>query len=137
MAGDRAVVVGYIPTPEGLAALRAAKDSIKRSGGRLVVVNTGNHGNYSSPLFATAQDLDALDAELADDEIEHEVTQPTEGRPAAEELLAAAEASNADLIVIGLRRRSPIGKLFMGSTAQQVLLDANCAVLAVKANAGA
>ena len=64
------------------------------------------------------------------------VLQPTGGLAAAEEILRIAVEQDAGLIVIGLRRRSPVGKLFMGSTAQQILLDAPCAVLAVK-SAGA
>jgi nucleotide-binding universal stress UspA family protein len=44
-----------------------------------------------------------------------------------------ARTTNADLIVIGLRRRTPVGKLIMGSAAQTILLEADCPVLAVKA----
>lgn len=126
------VVVGYIPTQEGLAAVDHAVEFAQREGARLVVVNTGHHGDNSHPLFATAQDLDALDARLREIGLDHEIRQPTGGTSAAYEILATAGEVAAQLIVIGIRRRSPVGKLVTGSTAQQVLLDADCAVLAVK-----
>ena len=48
------------------------------------------------------------------------------------DLLDAAEAADASLIVVGIRHRSPMGKLLLGSAAQQILLEAACPVLAVK-----
>ena len=60
-------------------------------------------------------------------------SEATDAHDSAEELLRTAESTEADFIVIGLRRRSPVGKLLLGSNAQRVLLDAACPVLAVKA----
>jgi nucleotide-binding universal stress UspA family protein len=134
MSADlRTIVAGYLPTPEGNAALEAAKTWALASGARLIVVNTGRQGDYSHPNFASPQDLDAIDAELEKAGIEHDVQQPTDGKSAAESILGTAVSSSADLIVIGLRRRSPVGKLITGSTAQHILLDAPCPVLSVKA----
>lgn len=127
------IVVGYVPTPPGLAALNAAIDLAKANRGRVTVVNTGRDGNYADDSFATAEDMDAIDAQLVTAGLEHEVRQPTTGRTASDEILAVADEIGADLVVIGIRRRSPVGKLVTGSTAQNILLDANCAVLAVKA----
>ncbi len=126
------IVVGYLPTPEGTAAFEHAKQWALASTAELVVVNTGRHGDNSHPNFASARDLDAISAELTEAGLEHEVLQPSDGRPAAEAILDAATARSADLIVIGLRRRTPVGKLIAGSTAQHVLLDAPCPVLSVK-----
>lgn len=126
------IVVGYIPRPEGLAAVDTAIIEAERRGERLVVVNTGHHGDYADPSFAAAQDLEALGAQLTERGVEHEIRQPTRGLAPADELLDTAAEVDATLIVIGLRRRSPLGKLITGSTAQQVLLDAACDVLTVK-----
>lgn len=53
-------------------------------------------------------------------------------RPAAEELIHFAEKIKADEIVIGLNKRSQLGKLIFGSTSRHVLLEAPCPVVTVK-----
>jgi nucleotide-binding universal stress UspA family protein len=65
--------------------------------------------------------------------VQHEIRQLVRGLEPAEDLLKVAEEVSAELIIIGLRRRSPVGKLILGSNAQRILLDAPCPVLAVKA----
>ena len=127
------VVVGYIHTPEGVAAFERAKAEALFLDASLVVVNTGQSGNFASTSFATPQDIDAIEAELTAAGIDHEVTQSTGALAPAEEILRVAAEKSADLIVIGVRRRTPVGKLVLGSPSQQVLLDANWPVLAVKA----
>ena len=67
-------------------------------------------------------------------EVPYEIRQLVRGFEPAEDLISIAETSQAELIVIGLRRRSPVGKLILGSNAQRILLDAHCPVLAVKAD---
>ena len=62
-----------------------------------------------------------------------DVYHPATGGVAGRVPLASAEEIDADLIVIGLRRRSPVGKLILGSAASRILLTAQHAVLAVKA----
>lgn len=126
------IVVGYIPTPEGVAAVDYATEQARSTQSRLTVVNTGKAGDYADPVFATAEDMDALDAQLTAAAIDHEIVRPTDGATAAGAILSAAEDTSADLVVIGIRRRSPVGKLITGSTAQAVLLGADCPVVAVK-----
>ncbi len=49
-----------------------------------------------------------------------------------EDLVNLAKENNVDEIIIGVRRRSKVGKLVFGSTAQYVILEAPCPVVAVK-----
>jgi nucleotide-binding universal stress UspA family protein len=130
-----AVVVGYVPTAEGRAALQQAAQECKLRKTRLVVINSSRGGNALSAVDAarSAEELDAVASQLDAEGLEHEVRQLVRGLEPAEDLIAVAEEVAAEVIVIGLRRRSPVGKLILGSNAQRVLLDAPCPVLAVKA----
>jgi nucleotide-binding universal stress UspA family protein len=129
------VVVAFAPTPEGRAALtRAAQECRLRSTG-LVIVKSAPH------RLPDGVEPDAYEAELAQACRELEASgvscdvRDTDGAsPPAEDVLTAAAQTAADVIVIGLRR-TPVGKLLLGSNAQRILLDAQCPVLAVKAEA--
>ena len=126
------VVVGYVPTREGETALDHAMSEARSRGARLVVVNTSRGDALVDERYVDDDQLATLRAKLADSGVDHEVVHTMRGRDASEEILAVAEERRAQLVVIGLRRRSPVGKLLLGSTAQRVLLDAPCPVLAVK-----
>ncbi len=128
------VLVGYTPAPAGVAAFDYALAYAVEHQSTLVVVNTGKDGDFSSPVYATEEDMDAIETQLGRAGLEHSIRRPTEDHPASHHLLSIAAEVAADLIVIGIRRRSPVGKLLTGSTAQAVLLGADCPVLAVKAS---
>ena len=55
------------------------------------------------------------------------------GSDVSDVILEIAEEIGAELVVVGLHRRSPVRKALLGSTAQRVLLEATCPVLAVRA----
>jgi nucleotide-binding universal stress UspA family protein len=54
------------------------------------------------------------------------------GLAPGEDLVDFARDNQADMIVVGVKRRSKMGKLLMGSTAQYVVLQASCPVVTVK-----
>lgn len=129
------VVVGYVPKPEGEAALAAGISEARLRGSKLLVVNSHRGGREfdGDKARAAEDDMASVRAQLEESGIEHEIRQLVRGFEPAEDLISLAEANGAELLVIGLRRRSPVGKLILGSNAQRVLLDASCPVLAVKA----
>ncbi|MFA6299867.1 MAG: universal stress protein [Nocardioides sp.] len=130
------VVVGYVPKPEGEAALSQAIAEAKLRGADLVVVNShrGGAGYDKEAAEQLESDMVAVGARLDAEGVAYEIRQLVRGFEPAEDLISIAEANSAELIVIGLRRRTPVGKLILGSNAQRVLLDAHCPVLAVKAD---
>ena len=125
------VVTGYVPKPEGDAALLAGIEEARRRDARLVVVHAKTDQDAEPAYLGEVRGL------LADSGVDHELRVLESGHDASDQLVDLAEELAADLIVIGLRRRSPVGKLILGSNAQRVLLDAPCPVLTVKPRHGA
>jgi nucleotide-binding universal stress UspA family protein len=121
------VLVGFIRTPEGRAALARGVEEARLRRLPLVVIH------IDSPEPSGKQRLDDLRAELDAADVEYRLQSAYRGLEPAEDLVQSAEAEDAQLIVIGLRKRSAVGKFLLGSNAQRVLLDAACPVLAVKA----
>jgi nucleotide-binding universal stress UspA family protein len=128
------IVVGFVPTKEGRAALARSVEEAKTRRSRLVVINSNRGGRDvdDESTQAAEADLKRVKDDLDGSGLELEVRQLVRGNEPAEDLISVANETDADLIVIGLRRRTPVGKLILGSNAQRILLDAPCAVLAVK-----
>ena len=125
------VVVGYIPDKYGEAALTAGIEEARLRGAVLVVVNATKGDALVDRRYVGEEGLAELEKRLAGLDFAHEVRQAM-GADIADEMLRVVDDTQAQVLVIGIRHRSPVGKMIMGSVAQQVLLDARCPVLAVK-----
>ena len=106
-----AIVVGYVPTNEGRAALRRAADEALLRKSKLIVINSQRGGRDFDSEQATRfdEELSRIQRELEAEGLQHEVRQLVRGNEPAEDLIAVAEEENAEFIVIGLRRRTPVG----------------------------
>jgi nucleotide-binding universal stress UspA family protein len=130
------ILAGFLPTPEGEAAFAAGLDEARRRGEDLVVLNSARSGAPVSAEVAAPELIEDLRARAKAVGVTVDVRQGGHAGDAADEVLRVAEELNASVIVIGLRRRSPVGKFLLGSNAQRVLLGADRPVLAVKPAGG-
>jgi len=129
------IVIGYTPDPFGYAALEHGIAEAKLRDTGLLVINSTSGESYVDARFAGAGEVHDLEALLEECGVAFELIQPV-GVDAAAELLAAMDRPAAQLLVIGIRHRNPVGKLLLGSVAQKVILECPKPVLAVKPSGG-
>ena len=125
------VVVGYIPNEYGEAALREGFAEAQRRGTGVVVVNTTKGDSLVDKKYVGEQGRSDLERRLAEAAVDVELRQ-TMGADPADEILDVAREVAADALVIGIRHRSQVGKMLMGSVAVRLLMEAPCPVVAVK-----
>lgn len=129
------IVVGFIRSAEGKAALDRAIEEAQLREGELIVVHSMEGGDKedAEEVLAYREELAMVGQRLADLGIPHEIHEFVRGQTPSEDVIQCAVDEEAQLIVIGLRRRSTVGKLLLGSNASEILLEAKCPVLTVRA----
>lgn len=125
------IVVGYTPNEYGQIAVEHAIVQARKRGTQLVVVNATKGDAYVDNRFARSEQMTELEERLVSSGVEHSVRQSI-GSDVAEQVLEVVDEVGADLLVIGIRHRTAVGKMLMGSVAQRLLLDSKAPILAVK-----
>jgi nucleotide-binding universal stress UspA family protein len=125
------IVVGFSANPPGRAALTAAVGEARLRQQPLLVLNSSRGDAYADPSFAHQADWDWVQATLDEAGVDFSVRQELRGKDASEEIVDLCREVGASLCVIGLRRRSQVGKMLLGSNAHRILMEAPCPVLSV------
>ncbi|AQT79742.1 universal stress protein UspA [Mycolicibacterium litorale] len=125
------IVVGYTNDQYGKAAVEAGIAEAALRDTDLLVINSTPGDSYVDAAFAQPGQIRAIEERLRNCGVRYELSQPV-GVYAADALLEAMERPEAELLVIGLKHRNPVGKLLLGSVAQQLLMECPKPVLAVK-----
>lgn len=111
------VLVAGTDTPAGQAAYRFGIEEARRRGEDLVLFLMSGTHTPSPDLGEVSETVEHPD----------ERTQSPTG-----DLIDRAEQDDISAVVIGVRHRSAVAKLFLGSAAQQIILEANKPVLCIK-----
>ncbi len=129
------ILVGYDGTKAAVAAARLAKQRAESFGGSVDVVQ----------VIAQDRNMPYEEINRTEDRLKREIAKIFQGagvnaethllvsaNPAGEELVDYADRIAAEEIVLGLRRRSKVGKFVSGSTSQYVVLNAQCPVVTTR-----
>ena len=129
------VAVAHQPSPTSTLALRQAAAEARMRGTSLAVIHVVETLDLDRMEALRAGLADEIDKTLAASQDEHvawELYPATAQRDVAEAVLRLAVEAGAELLVIGARRRTPVGKFLLGSLTQTIILGADMPVMVVK-----
>jgi nucleotide-binding universal stress UspA family protein len=127
------ILVAYVSRPEGRAALDKAIELSKERQERMLIVNAGPGGQQEDASLVPAFEVEQIEELIAAQGIQGEFKQFVRGKNAVEEINDLVEMGDISILIIGLRKRTAVGKLILGSVAQEILMTVPCPVLCVKA----
>ena len=128
------IIVGYDGSRVCAEVIRIAKLHARVFDAKLYLIHSIKGGpEHTREEFENAErDLARAHKQLSDDGIPGEPRLLVRGLSPGEDLVKFAEDHKSSEIIIGVRRRSRVGKALFGSTAQFVILNAPCPVVTVR-----
>jgi nucleotide-binding universal stress UspA family protein len=128
------ILVAYDGTKEAKEATRLAVKHAKAFNGRVILAYSMVGGpEIPRKEFERAEkELQQEEITLKEEGISSETLLSVRGMETGEDIIKIAEEKKADEIVIGIQRKSKVGKLLFGSTAQYIILNAPCPVVTVR-----
>ena len=128
------ILVGYDGTSSAKEALNLAKTHAKTFGATVDVVTSMEKGTegHREEIEQAERGLQWAKTLFEESDIACTTHLLIRGLTPGEDIVEFAEENKVDEIIVGVKRRSKVGKLLMGSTAQYVILKADCPVVSVK-----
>lgn len=129
------IVVGYAGGSGGRACLEHGIAEARAHDTDVLVITavpeSGRAGSSRGQRLVDADEMAQVQQRLAESGVRFEIRHQIGAEP-AEELLRAMDDPAAQLLVIGMRRRTQVGKLLLGSTSQYLLIECSKPVTVVK-----
>jgi len=127
------IMVGYDGTDSARQALQLAADHAVAFKGSVHVVTSMTRGTEKQKklIKATEERLQEVQAFIEGKNVPCETHLLIRGLSTGEDLVHYAEENNIDEIVVGIKKKSKVGKLLLGSTAQYVILESKCPVVTI------
>lgn len=128
------ILVCYDGSNAAKEALNLAMVHAKSFGGKVDIVTSMEKGteNQREDIEQAERGLAWAKSLFEENEVPCNTHLLIRGFTPGEDIVEFAKENKADEILVGVKRRSKVGKLLMGSTAQYIILQAACPVVAVK-----
>ncbi|WP_319404722.1 universal stress protein [uncultured Desulfosarcina sp.] len=128
------ILVGYDGSNSAKDALALAKKHATAFDAKVIIVSslTGGSVTHAVEVEHATENLESAKKMVDDDGIACETKLLVRGMTPGEDLVDYAKEKAIDEIIIGIKRRSKVGKLLFGSNAQYVIIKAHCPVVTVK-----
>jgi nucleotide-binding universal stress UspA family protein len=128
------IMVGYDGSDASREAVKVAKKHAKDTNAKVYVLTSMVQGSEKKQkdIGKAERELDYVKSVFERDSIPCEVHLLIQGLSPGEDIVKFATEKRINEIIIGVEKKSKVGKFIFGSTAQYVILEAPCPVVTVK-----